>query len=249
MNFIHISDLHFKDTGNDCAEKLLSFINEHYPAHNLIVTGDITDDGSQVEYERAFAALAPFMGRIFICPGNHDFGKNGMKFSRERAERFDEMLCDRLDQKGTFYSDNLPVVNKCEDNDDKVALIALDTNLETRTVADLACGFVGATQLSWLHDNLMAQEYDHYTKILFFHHHLFDHGDPLLTLKNADDLIYAIQGNVDIVCFGHKHFKGRWQGLYDIKYILAADKSPGSGVFTEINIKRNIINITERTRW
>ena len=47
MKFIHISDLHFHRSKKDNkgALKLLKLIEQRYPAHCLIVTGDITDDG------------------------------------------------------------------------------------------------------------------------------------------------------------------------------------------------------------
>jgi len=94
MKFIHISDLHFHrhESDNEAATSLLQFINQNYPDHKLIVTGDIVDDGDEEQFKRAYEALEPFKGRIYISPGNHDFGAAGNFYSRERAERFDSML-------------------------------------------------------------------------------------------------------------------------------------------------------------
>jgi DNA repair exonuclease SbcCD nuclease subunit len=111
MKFLHISDLHLhrheRDNGN--AMTMFQFIKQHYPDHKLIVTGNITDDGHEKQYNRAYEALKPFTGNVFICPGNHDFGAAGNFYSRERGERFDEILSIPLQQGGTFTGDLTPV--------------------------------------------------------------------------------------------------------------------------------------------
>ena len=153
MKFIHISDLHFhmNTADNIAANKLLSTIREQNQDHKLIVTGDITDDGHPKQFKNAYDALKPFLGNVFIAPGNHDFGAKGNFYSRERARRFDEMLSTPLDQGGTFMGDNTPVINMVEQENDRAILIALDTNLETYTPFDFACGAVGdAAELSLL---------------------------------------------------------------------------------------------------
>ena len=94
MKFIHLSDLHFhsKESDNLAAVKLLEFIRYAYPTHKLIITGDIVDDGHEEQYKWALEMLEPFTGRLFLCPGNHDFGVRGNLYSPERAERFDRYL-------------------------------------------------------------------------------------------------------------------------------------------------------------
>jgi 3',5'-cyclic AMP phosphodiesterase CpdA len=246
MKFIHISDLHFGKTPDKIIEDTLSFINLTYPKHKLIITGDIVNDGEEVQFNRAYTALVPFIAdqRIFICPGNHDFGEDGVKYSYERAERFDRLLSEPLQQGGTFAGDNDPVVNIPE-ADEKVVLIALDTNLQTYDRTDLARGWVGATQLSWLNDHLMDKKYDNHVKILFFHHHPFIHTDPILVLEDADELMHAISNKVDVVCFGHKHRRDFWQDYEDgdikINYVLASDNSPGKEWAWEIDITHGVV--------
>jgi predicted phosphodiesterase len=142
MKFLHLSDLHFHRDQNDNqgAIQSLRTIGRHYPGHTLIITGDLTDDGHGLHYENAFDRLEPFTGRIFIAPGNHDFGAAGHFYSRERALRFDEMLSKPLKQDGTFTGEGAPVVNIVGDAGNRVTLIALDTNLETDSPFDFACG-------------------------------------------------------------------------------------------------------------
>ena len=130
MKFIHLSDLHFHchKNNNKKATKTCQYIAKNYPEHNIIITGDIVDDGHEKQFELALEALKVFQGRIFICPGNHDFGAVGNFYSHERAERFDNILSKELQQGGTFTGDQTPVVNVLKDDTAQVMLIALDTN-------------------------------------------------------------------------------------------------------------------------
>ncbi|MDD2903950.1 MAG: metallophosphoesterase [Syntrophales bacterium] len=237
MKFIHLSDLHFhsRDVDNVDALTTLQYIQEHYPQHNLIITGDIVDDGHEKQFQQAFKALEPFMGRIFIAPGNHDFGAVGNFFSQERAERFDEFLSKPLKQGGTFTGDQTPVVNLLREGDNlKAMLIALDTNLETEHPFDFACGEVGERQLGFLKTVLRDPFAKDYKKILFFHHHPFIHNDPFMELIDARQLMRSIYNWVDVVLFGHKHVMGRWEKVNGTSYILASDNSPGKKIAWEI---------------
>ena len=142
MKFIHLSDLHIHSSNDDNAKLIesLKYISDTYPEHKLIITGDITDDGAPRQYENAYELLKSFIGRIYICPGNHDFGAAGNFYSEERARHFDQSLAIPLDQGGTFKGDCTPVVNIVKDGSSTAMLIALDSNLETQSPFDFACG-------------------------------------------------------------------------------------------------------------
>lgn len=245
MKFIHVSDLHYhRDPKKNVeADLLLRTLKDNYTNHNLIVTGDITDDGDPMQYNHAAKALGLFSGNIFISPGNHDFGGGGCRYQPERARRFDELLSLPLGQGGTFSFDTAPVVNVVADGPDQVMLIALDTNLETQSVFDFACGEVGKEQLGYLDGILAGPGRANMKRILFFHHHPFIHGDPLLELRDAKDLMRVIYGRVDVVLFGHKHTSGLWQDMDGIPWILASDNSPGRSTVIEIEIAGGIIGV------
>ena len=246
MKFIHLSDFHFHrhPRKNEDANAVLSYVKDHYPESHLIVTGDIVDDGHPDQYINAFEALAPFMGRVFIAPGNHDFGAVGNLFSDERARRFDEYLSKPLKQGGTFMGDQTPVVNVLQEDDTEVMLIALDTNLETEHPFDFACGQVGELQLAALKTLLSTSPPD-LVKIVFFHHHPFMHNNPFMELTDGRSLMSAMFNRVDAVCFGHKHVSYQWENMNGIRYILAADNAPGKNYAREINVVGRDISVSD----
>jgi 3',5'-cyclic AMP phosphodiesterase CpdA len=235
--------MHTKD--NRQANDLLKKIKQRYSEHKLIVTGDITDDGHSMQYQNAFDALKPFTGNVFIAPGNHDFGAAGNFYSKERALRFDEMLSTPLLQGGTFTGDNTPVINVVKEGDDQVVLIALDTNLETCTPFDFACGEIGDEQLSTLDIILSDPSIAGAVKLLLFHHHPFVRDNPFMELTDARKLMRTIYGRVDVLMFGHKHVYQQWQNRNCIPFILASDNSPGKNWVHEISIKGNKVTVKD----
>jgi len=246
MKFIHLSDLHFHrhPADNQEATDMLAYVQEHYPGARLIITGDIVDDGHLQQYENAYKALAPFLGKVYICPGNHDFGAAGNFFSEERARRFDEYLATPLQQGGTFMGDQTPVINIVREGDTQVMLIALDTNLETSHPFDFACGEVGEAQLGALKTILSTSPPD-LPKIVFFHHHPFIHNNPFMELQDARALMRALYNRVDVVCFGHKHVSKLWRNMNGISYVLAADNAPGKDYAREITIIGREVSVTD----
>ena len=186
-----------------------------------------------------------FKGRIFICPGNHDFGAAGNFYSRERAERFDAFLSIPLGQGGTFIGDKTPVVNIVQEDGEKVMVIALDTNLETEQAFDFACGKVGKTQRLAL-DNILCNPTTHdMKKIVSFHHHPFMHNNPFMELKDARQVMRIMYNRVNVLLFGHKHFMGKWENCNGIQYVLASDDSPGKAWAREITVEKGEVSATE----
>jgi 3',5'-cyclic AMP phosphodiesterase CpdA len=247
MDFIHISDLHFHRSKKNNKEiiKALKFIAQHYPAHVLIVTGDITDDGDTEQYDRAVEALSGFAGRIVICPGNHDFGAAGFMYERPRARLFDEKLACPLGQNGTFAGSTQPVVNLLKDADDQVLLIALDSNLETQTPFDFACGQIGKSQLGALDAILGNPGHAGMTKLLLFHHHPFMRNDPFMELKDASKLWPVVYGRLDGMLFGHRHVSEMWQDKGGVRFVLAADNAPGKAYAREISVLKRDITVRD----
>lgn len=244
MKFIHLSDLHIHSSSSDNAEltAALNFIAHTYPKHGLIITGDITDDGAPKQYENAYKLLKPFLGRIYICPGNHDFGAVGNLYSEERALRFDQSLSIPLKQGGTFKGDSTPVVNVLKDGKSSVMLIALDSNLETENPFDFACGEIGPSQLRAL-DTILTTAPQNTTKVLFFHHHPFMRNDPFMQLNDAEALARTVYGRTHVILFGHKHEMDQWENRWGTRYILASDNSSDKNYAKELTIENGDISV------
>jgi len=234
---IHISDLHIKEDENDNLKVrlLLETIHSSFPEHELIITGDITDDGEAKQYENAVKYLEPFVGRLDLNPGNHDGGWKGNLFSLKRLRRFDSFL-GPLHKGGFFAGDNIPIYKVING----VRIISLDTNLETINPFDFACGEVGATQLKFL-DEMLTRSKE--VNLLSFHHHPFVRNDPFMELKDAKELAQVIFGRVHVLMFGHRHVQEHWEGRWDIPHILAAGKVSEETTVAEITIDNDGISI------
>ena len=248
MKILHISDLHIKQVTktwgipdeDQIIFRLLKSIKERYPAHYLVVTGDITDNGSQEEYEQALAALWPFKGRLFGSPGNHDYRYKGNFIDPKKAARYDEMISIPLNQHGFFFGDNIPIVNRVGDT----LFIALDSNLEMDIPYypfEFACGEIGPRQLTEL-DEILTRSNEK-TKIVFLHHHPFIRNSPFMKLKDADKLKEIISERVDVLLFGHRHHQEYWQGRWGIPHILAAGKASRESTVGEITIENGEIEV------
>ena len=244
MKILHLSDLHFHTNTKDNKKilKTLDKVKEKYPNHFIVVTGDIVDDGHEKQFKNAYNALKDLKGRIFIVPGNHDFGAAGNFYSRERAARFDEMLAKPLDQGGTFSFDNRPVVNVVTEGNDRVVFIGLDSNLETESPFDFACGEIGKLQRNALAELLSDSSTTNMKKILFFHHHPFIRNDPFMEMKDSAKLARTIYGRVDAVLFGHKHEMALFEKTWGIPFISASDNSPGKDKGGELTIEEGKVS-------
>jgi 3',5'-cyclic AMP phosphodiesterase CpdA len=147
-----------------------------------------------------------------------------------------------LNQGGTFKGDCTPVVNVVRDGETEVMLIALDSNLETQSPFDFACGEIGQSQLRAL-DTILSTASSHAVKILFFHHHPFMVNDPFMELKDAAALARTVYGRVDVLMFGHKHEMRQWENRWGARYILASDNSPGKDFAKELTVEGGSVSV------
>jgi 3',5'-cyclic AMP phosphodiesterase CpdA len=248
MRFLHLSDLHFHrdDIFNKENIKILKLIKEKYKDHYLLITGDIVDDGDEQQFNTALKYLSDFKNKIFICPGNHDYGVMGNFYDPVRAERFDEILSLNLNQGGFFIAKKKPIVNVVKDENDEVMLIALNSNLETEEPWDFACGEIGDAQLNELDGILTDPVNRQLTKILFLHHHPFMFNDPAMKLLDSEKFLRRIYQKVDVLLFGHKHEEKedvKWENIAGVKHVLASGSYPSTKTAWELNADCNNIEI------
>ena len=236
MKIIHLSDLHVGRGSNSKNFKIiLEKIDEKYGTLSnkpvLLISGDNVDDGERWQYKKASKILDSVLSKnykVLLCPGNHDYGWNGIVAKSSRIKRYGKYLSQDID---------FPVVTRIDD----CHFIALDTMEEERGGADGlgAEGEIGKEQLHELNYTLESIRKENPTDkiIVYLHHHPFYYNN-FLRLKDADDLKEVIRarendsGNlikkVNVLLFGHKHDEKRFESKekkYGIDLILASKKS------------------------
>ena len=73
LKFVHLSDTHIGSlTGADDLRKTVQDINQDTSIQFIIISGDITEFGSDNEIQLAKQILDSFKKPWYIVPGNHD---------------------------------------------------------------------------------------------------------------------------------------------------------------------------------
>ncbi|MCE7698118.1 MAG: metallophosphoesterase, partial [Methanobacterium paludis] len=140
MVFIaHISDLHVGSVNfeEDLLIKALYDINDMHP-DVTIVTGDITENGYYLEFEKAAKYLDMIKSPMLVVPGNHDARHVG-------DECFEELIKERYG-----------VLNVKKHG---LKVIGLDSS-----EPDLDFGKVGRSQQRWMENELENAGGDHLYK-------------------------------------------------------------------------------------
>jgi len=201
MKLIQITDLHLRQRGElvcglDPAANLeaaVADINRHHADADLVViTGDLSDDGSAASYQLLAETIGPLVPPSRLLLGNHD----------DRSA-FSSVFPDAPAEDGFVQS----VLDT-----DAARLVFLDT-LDAGVVAGRLC----ARRLAWL-DSRLAEAPN--PALVFMHHPPFDIGMPPLDgCKLADpqafgDVLHR-HGNVRHIFAGHIHrlCSGTWNGI------------------------------------
>lgn len=193
---LHISDTHIVPDGSlvsarlDTARALTSLItrigsirDQIGPIDAVLVSGDLSDDGSAASYQRFKALMAPLDLPIHVIPGNHD---------------------TRAPMRAAFAA-QLPVDGPLnwEQRVGDIRLIGLDTLVEGQGLGTLA-----PDSLLFL-ENALSQT-DELPVLLALHHPPFASGIGFMDkigLTNRDDfrdVVAGYTGALRIVC-GHIH--------------------------------------------
>lgn len=71
MQLVHLTDLHFGCEDKAALDAAARYVAEHKP-DAVIITGDISKDGLQVELSNACAWMRELEAPVMLTPGNHD---------------------------------------------------------------------------------------------------------------------------------------------------------------------------------
>jgi hypothetical protein len=204
IEIYHVSDLHF-GRDDELAKSLLNKVNPLAKANNnyLLVTGDITNHGKSKEYDLAGEALKPIAGRIFLTPGNHDYG-GATVYSDGSAKYFDDPFAKKLEFKHSFFDKR---VYRCEFKASGRTLVILGLNSCIESSSQhWGRGEIGARQMNELKDILTKEYNAKIPKILFLHHIPNRDADAehFMTLMDWEELMSVVKGKVDVLAFGHQ---------------------------------------------
>jgi len=213
IEIFHVSDLHFGKSAsqNWKAKSLLDGISQQFPftGHDnryLLVTGDITQSGKKGEYELALQALSPFTGRVYVTPGNHDYGSLlGTDYSEEKAQYFYNPFATSLGFTHSFLNKKV-FTHLLQDQSDHNDIMIIGLNSCAKEgVHDFAQGEVGDEQRKEL--ALKLAQCDPQTPKLLFLHHIPNKAAEwkfVMTLRDWKELMAVARDRVDVLAFGHQ---------------------------------------------
>ncbi|HNX67491.1 MAG TPA: metallophosphoesterase [Bacteroidales bacterium] len=202
MKLIHLSDIHVghEDCGakfRTIAEKIME-TKQPVEEYIIIITGDIVNNANREEYiSEALGVISMLREkgyRLLLIPGNHDYG-TGVLGNKKFVQLFKEK----------FYSTTNVSYPKLDIIDD-VAFIGLDSTAEELHWLDriMSEGELGRKQRSRLKKILKQPEVAARKKVVYLHHHPFYYKIGM-QLKDRDKLKKLIEGNIDLLLFGHYH--------------------------------------------
>jgi|SRR5579884_241577 Icc protein len=215
MQLVQLSDLHFGSLfKQDTFDLAVEEVNRLKP-EAVIITGDLTDDGLLVQFERARRELKRLeCPNIIVLAGNHDYRHTGYLLFKK------------------FF----PSKQVYEIGD--AVILTLGTARPDRDE-----GEVGYRQNLWMEKTF--SKYSDRTKIVAMHHHLIgipDTGtDKIIILDAGDTLRTCLHSKVDLVLCGHKHRPWAWNlGPLEIAYAGTASSERFRGFFENCY---NIVNV------
>lgn len=193
-----IADLHCRACSEDNAlvqERLADLRSALELGDFVGVLGDLTDSGTSGQYDEAARVLAPFAGRLLLCPGNHDAGPSGLLYSAAARRRFGG-LCKKLGAVQEAQVGHRWVV-------------ALDSCRYTFWPGDLARGRLGGGDLRRAKEAIVYGRKHGLVPTLLLHHDPYC-SDPTLLLDDAGELLGLASGAADLA-WGHTHRLLRWR--------------------------------------
>ena len=195
---LHVGSLNFKE---DLLINAIDDVNNIHP-DVTIITGDITENGYYLEYEKALTFLDDIKSPILVVPGNHDARHVG-------DECFEELIKNRY--------------GILKDKKHGLKVIGLDSS-----EPDLDYGRVGRTQQAWMEKQLKYADEENLYKIIALHHHIIPvpkTGRERNVLSDAGDILQSLMnGKADLVLSGHKHMPHVWM-MEDTTFITAGTVS------------------------
>jgi 3',5'-cyclic AMP phosphodiesterase CpdA len=235
IRIAHLSDLHFSERSDkDVWRQITRFINTQVQPNLILITGDVTNKGTDAEYNIAtdwLDLLTPrnhVKGRpsYYIVPGNHDrYLVRGVGFGKMRWPWVSKLRASLFDNKFRSHlcTASVPTITLSEREGDvnkewRVKIVGLDSNdphawfaqgaVKETLAIDLKEAALTATDA----DIVIALMHHHLLPIPALERAVMSKGRGLRDVANVTGLLNAgsvleqlSDGQVNVVLHGHEH--------------------------------------------
>lgn len=231
LKITHLSDLHVGQE-NSIKKCIALFQEANELGHTVVISGDITDNGLEFEYDMAYYLIEQELTdcTVVVAPGNHDYGRLGNileKSARKRFKKYFGKVINPINEQISAGGEILEYYDEVE----KVVYFVLDS-ADNKGEELFARGRIGHKQLEELKFKL--GDWSDTTRVVILHHHPFlrpNIDKPLkvpcywgLELADSDEFQDIVKNNCEILLFGHRHHEEGWCDKLGIEITHAADK-------------------------
>lgn len=191
-SILHFADIHFGVEDRDALAKLDATIDRLEPDVSVI-SGDITQTGSEEEFHRAARWIEGLNGPKIITAGNHDTPMFG--------------IVDRVIKPFDRYADYIDPLDAGIYEDDQVIIQSMNTARGVQMKLDWSVGVVDLDELDARIARFGESDW-HKLRLLNVHHpFIYPPESPLqkITDNGPEGLKRLADGHCDIVLSGHVH--------------------------------------------
>ena len=232
---IHLSDLHIglRREESRRTRMIMNKIAESFPEAPILITGDLTDSATkrQLRETRNLLEELAQTNPILAVPGNHDYAWKGNILRPDGWENWVEYLGSPLG----WHKDQVPwmgIEHEPEGvdglgvwQDGPCVYFGIDSG-DPQDKQISARGYISTKLAKALKESL--EKYASKTRIVFLHHHPFTEGvfSRLFTgLYGSKKLLAALDGNCELLLFGHEHEYGIWWEKRGVPLTVSSHKS------------------------
>jgi 3',5'-cyclic AMP phosphodiesterase CpdA len=194
-----------------------ALMNRSAAVDHVIISGDLTNNGYDLEYKPIVDALADFDGRsLSVIPGNHDMSANPLtniarwKFKRSFFDHFDKYMFGSAVSGARVF----PYVKEVGDD---ILIVGMDTTSEiqnrfqyTMLWFSASVGEIGKEQIESVRKILEDKRYADRWAVIVMHHDPFVFQNPWTKLGDLNKFKAMLDDvsrkrKIIVVC-GHNHY-------------------------------------------
>ncbi|MEM9599797.1 MAG: metallophosphoesterase [Pseudomonadota bacterium] len=191
-SILHFADIHFGVEDRDALAKLDATIDRLQPDISII-SGDITQTGSEEEFVKAAQWIERLAGPKIITPGNHDTPMFG--------------IIDRVIKPFDRYADHIDALDCGIYEDDHVIIQSMNTARGVQMKLDWSVGQVDLDELDMTIARFNQADWTKLRLLNVHHPFVYPPESPLQkkTENGPEALTRLADGNCDMVLSGHIH--------------------------------------------